>query len=398
MVGAALGGLGATTYSVLRYRQARWAVSGRDAVDRALAETTERYRSLFEYHPDGVFSLGLDGRFVHANRTAERLSGYTEAELLEMSFVELLPPDQVEVVTQSYHDVLARRPRHLELRIRRKDGGLVDLMLTSLPIVVRDEVVGAYGIAEDITARLRMQRDLEQARHAAEEASAAKSLFLATMSHELRTPLTSVIAASEMLEDTPLDPVQSRLRETLHRSGVRLLRLVDDILDFSRIEAGRTEIEAQEIDLHEVLDDVTSAARAAAAAQGLGLETAYGDLPARVVGDPVRVAQVLTNLLDNAVKFTHDGCVRLTADHGAGDVLDVTVTDTGIGMTSEQVAAVFEPFQQADSSITRQYGGSGLGLAVCRQLVELMDGTLDVSSAPGEGTTFRVRLPLPVAA
>jgi PAS domain S-box-containing protein len=385
---------------VLRYRQARHAAWGRAAVDRALAVTTERYRSLFEYHPDGVFSLGLDGRFVHANRTAERLSGYTEAELLEMNFVDLLPPDQVAPVAQSYHDVLARRPRHLETQIVRKDGGLVDLMLTGLPIVVDDEVVGAYGIVEDITGRLRLQRELEQARHAAEEASAAKSLFLATMSHELRTPLTSMIAASEMLGDTDLDPVQTRLRETLQRSGVRLLRLVDDILDFSRIEAGRTELEAREIDLGEVLDEVTAAARAAALGRGLELETAYADLPARVLGDPVRLAQVLTNLLDNAVKFTHDGCVRLRAGYGAtsiGAALDVTVTDTGIGMTAEQLAAVFEPFKQADSSITRQYGGSGLGLAVCRQLVELMDGTLDVSSAPGEGTTFRVRLPLPVA-
>jgi PAS domain S-box-containing protein len=397
MVGAATACLAATTYSVLRYRQARRDVSTHHAVDRALAETTERYRTLFRYHPDGVFSLSLDGRFNSANEVSTRLCGYCEDELTGMLFSDLLPDDQLEPVGRSWEDVLARRPRHLEASIRHKDGHRVELSLTGLPIVVDDEIVGVYGIAEDVTERNRMQREVEQARSDAEEANRAKSLFLATMSHEVRTPLTSVLAASEMLEDTELDDVQRRLADTLRRSGARLLRLVDDILDFSRIEAGRSQLETVPFDVVALLDETLAPTRLAAAERGLTVESVYGELPPRMVGDPVRIAQVLTNLLDNAVKFTDVGSVRLVARtketrHGAD--LHVEVSDTGIGMTPEEVRTVFDPFRQADSSITRRYGGTGLGLAICRQLVDQMNGAFEVDSTPGRGTTFAVRLPL----
>jgi PAS domain S-box-containing protein len=397
MVAAALVGLGATTYSVLRYRQAQREVSEHAEIDRALVETTERYHALFDEHPDGVFSLSLDGRFTSANEAAERLSGYTEDELRGLTFADLLPPAEVGSVRQSFDDVLARRPRHLQARMRRRDGGLVDLSLTGLPIIVDGEVVGVFGIAEDITERLRMQRELERARLAAEDANQAKSLFLATMSHEVRTPLAGVIGAAEMLEDTDLDPGQRRLTGVLHRSGVRLLRLVDDILDFSRIEAGGLELEPVEFAVADLLDEALAPARAAGAARGLTVEGAYDDLPARVVGDPVRICQVLANLLDNAVKFTETGGVRLTARAtpvGPGLRLDVEVADTGIGMSPEQVGDVFEPFRQGDSSTTRRYGGTGLGLAICRQLVDLMEGSLSVTSEVGCGTTFSLRLPI----
>jgi PAS domain S-box-containing protein len=397
LVAAVTACLGATSYSVVRYRRARQAASGHLAVDRALAETTERYRALFDYHPDGVFSLSLDGRFTSANEASERLSGYTERELQRMAFVDLLPPEHLDAVARSFEEVLARRPRHLEAAIRHKDGHLVDLSLTGLPIVLDDEIVGVYGIAEDVTARTRMQRELEQARAVAEDANEAKSLFLATMSHEVRTPLTSVIAAAEMLDDTGLDETQSRLTEVLRRSGDRLLRLVDDILDFSRVEAGHTELEHVEFDLVPLLDEILARSREAGAAKGLAVETSYGELPARVVGDPGRIAQVVTNLLDNAVKFTESGHVRLVArakQTGGGIDLHLEVSDTGIGMSAEQVRLVFEPFRQADSSITRRYGGTGLGLAICGQLVDLMSGELGVESTPGRGTTFALRLPL----
>lgn len=400
MVVAAVTGLAATTYSVLRYREARREMSEHAELDRALMETTERYHALFDDHPDGVFSLSLDGRFTSANEAAERLSGYTEDELRELAFTDLLPPEQVDPVARNFDDVVARRPRHVQARIRQRSGRLVDLSLTGLPIVVGQEVVGIFGIAEDITERLRMQRELERARAAAEDANHAKSLFLATMSHEVRTPLAGVIGAAEMLEDTDLDPGQRRLTGVLHRSGVRLLRLVDDILDFSRIEAGGLELEPVEFALPDLLDEALAPARTAGTARGLLVEAAYADLPARAVGDPVRIGQVLANLLDNAVKFTEAGEVRLVARTAAADdglVLEVEVCDSGIGMSAEQVREVFDPFKQGDSSITRRYGGTGLGLAICRQLVDLMEGTLFVESEVGRGTTFSLRLPLGAA-
>ena len=397
MVAAAVVGLTATTYSVLRYREARREVVEHAEIDRALVETTERYHALFDDHPDGVFSLSLDGRFTSANEAAERLCGYTEEELRGLAFTDLLPPDQVAPISRNFAEVVARRPRHVQARIRQRTGRMVDLSLTGLPIVVGQEVVGIFGIAEDITERLRMQRELERARVAAEGANHAKSLFLATMSHEVRTPLAGVIGAAEMLEDTELDPAQQRLTAVLHRSGVRLLRLVDDILDFSRIEAGGLELEPVEFAVEDLLDEALAPARSAGTARGLLVESAYGDLPARAVGDPVRIGQVLANLLDNAVKFTETGEVRLTvraASAATGPVLHLEVRDTGIGMSAEQVAEVFEPFKQGDSSVTRRYGGTGLGLAICRQLVELMDGSLSVDSEVDRGTTFSLRLPL----
>lgn len=397
MVLAAVTGLAATTYSVLRYREARREVVEHAEIDRALVETTERYHALFDDHPDGVFSLSLDGRFTSANEAAERLSGYTEDELRGLAFTDLLPQDQVAPVARNFDEVVARRPRHVQARIRQRSGRLVDLSLTGLPIIVDEEVVGIFGIAEDITDRLRMQRELERARAAAEDANHAKSLFLATMSHEVRTPLAGVIGAAEMLEETELDPAQQRLTAVLHRSGVRLLRLVDDILDFSRIEAGGLDLEPVEFAVAELLDEALAPARAAGTARGLLVEAAYADLPARAVGDPGRIGQVLANLLDNAVKFTESGEVRLsarTARTHDGLVFEVDVSDTGIGMSAEQVGEVFEPFRQVDSSATRRYGGTGLGLAICRQLVDLMDGSLTVESEVGRGTTFSLRLPL----
>ena len=397
LVAAATASLTATAYSVLRYREACRAARGHREVDRAFAETTEQYRALFDFHPDGVYSLDLEGRFTRVNEAAERLSGYTADELLSMNFLELIPADHAETVLGAFEDVVERRTRNIEAAIQHKDGHLVHLSLTGLPIVVGDEIVGVYGIAEDITERIRMQREVEEARLLAEEASRAKSLFLATMSHELRTPLTSVIASAEMLGETELDGTQHRLTEVLHRSGVRLLRLVDELLDFSRVEAGHAELYEVAFSPAEVLAEVLAPVRQVAEARGLTLEAAYDDLPEVAVGDPVRVAQVLTNLLDNAVKFTDEGGVRLSAfakaQEGRTD-LHLEVADTGIGLASEHHGLVFEPFSQGDSSITRRYGGTGLGLAIVRQLVELMQGELDIESTPGRGTTVSLRLPL----
>lgn len=388
---------GMAIYSLRRYRDARTEARELIAAERELAITNQRYRSLFEYHPDGVFSLMLDGRFDSANRAAQELCGYTEEELTRISFVELLPADELAPVAEAFTQVLARRPQHVETCIAHKDGHLVEVSVTGLPIVVGDDVTGVFGIAEDVTLRNRLQRELEHARRAAEEANQAKSLFLANMSHEIRTPLTSVIAAGELLRDTDLGHVQNRLTEVMRRSGERLLRLVDEILDFSRIEAGRVVVETVEFDPHEVLEEVLTHARVTSRRKGLALESAVdAAVPHRAVGDPVRLAQVLANLLDNAVKFTDAGSVRLTARITGEDLL-LAIEDTGIGMTPDEADQVFEPFRQADPSITRRYGGTGLGLAICRQLVGLMQGSLELRSAPGAGTTFVVRLPLVVS-
>lgn len=364
----------------------------RRAIERDLAETTERYRSLFDYHPHAVYELDLEGNFVRINQASQHITGYSVEELATMHFADVVVDEDLERVGEAFLAVVNRESRHLEIRVRRRDGAVVDVEVTGLPVVVGDEVLGVYGIAEDITERNRLQRDLEQARQAAEEASAAKSLFLANVSHEIRTPLTSVLASAELLADTVTDPAEARLVDRVQRSGARLQRLVEQILDFSRIEAGEAAVHPEPVDLRQLVEEVVRPVRASAEAGGLDFVWTLEPETPQVVADADRVAQVLENLLDNAVKFTPTGEVRL--DVRAGDHLDIRVTDTGIGMSPAEAETVFEAFRQADPSITRRYGGTGLGLAICQQLVELMDGSITVESEAGVGTTFEVRLPL----
>ena len=377
---------------IRRHRELSDALDALGTVERDLAATTERYRSLFDYHPDAVFSLDLEGRFTEVNMSAVAIAGYTSAEMLERNFADLVHPDDLEPVGSAFAALLERHPQHLEARVVRKDGEEIDVQVTGLPIVVADEVVGVYGIAEDVTERNRLQQELEDARRVAEEASQAKSVFLANMSHEIRTPLTSVLATGELLEETVTSAEGTRLIGIMRRAGTRLLRLVDDILDFSRVESGQATLQHEVIDLGDLVEEVVAPLRPRAAAKGLDLECTLAPGLPPVLGDPVRLGQVIGNLLGNAVKFTESGSVRLDV-RADGDGLVIRVADTGIGMSPDQVETVFESFRQADPSITRRYGGTGLGLAICRQLVELMDGTIRVASEPGHGTTFEVRLP-----
>jgi len=321
-----------------------------------------------------------------------------------MHFPELLVPGEAEELGARFQGVLGGAPQQFAARIVHREGHVVELSVTGLPIVVEGDVVGVYGIAEDITERNRFQRDLLRAESDAPHANEAKSLFLANVSHEIRTPLTSLLGTVELLEDTELDTQQAKFVDTLARSGQRLLTLVRDVLDFSRIEAGTVGVEARAFDVRAVVSEVATLVRPAAALKGLEFSCSFApDLPNTLVGDPDRVAQVLTILLDNAIKFTDLGRVSICAaaawsdDHDKTDLL-LEVNDSGIGMHPDQQEQAFEAFSQADPSITRKYGGTGLGLAICRQLVEMMHGTITLQSAPDAGSTVRVTLPLRVAA
>ena len=262
-------------------------------------------------------------------------------------------------------------------------------------------VLAFIRMARLLRSEERAVHELEVARDAALDASRAKSMFLATMSHEIRTPLTMVLGAGEILEDTPLDDLQHEMVTRMRRSGQALRSLVDDVLDFSRIEAGQLEVARAPFDLAGLVRDLDDRCAARAEAVGIAYESVVAPgVPARVVGDRDRLRQVLGNLLDNAVKFTHEGHVRFDVRRspGAGDEVELAVTDTGIGIAAADLGTVFESFTQVDGSTTRRYGGAGLGLAISRQLTALMGGTLEVTSTVGEGSVFVVRLPLPAAA
>jgi signal transduction histidine kinase len=254
-----------------------------------------------------------------------------------------------------------------------------------------------------IRSKEAARTELQSAMEAALAASEAKSLFMANMSHEIRTPLTTVLAAGELMTDTPLTDRQTRLLGMLRMSGQHLLALVTDILDFSKLEAGQAVVETGDFDLGQLVDEVLDAHRPRADDQGTSLNATVGPaVPPVVHGDRTRVCQVLTNLVGNAVKFTEHGTVHVDvrpqeeAPGPEGQVL-ITVSDTGIGIGPDHLALIFESFRQVDGTATRRYGGTGLGLAICRETCELLGGSVDVESSPGSGSTFTVVLPLPAA-
>jgi PAS domain S-box-containing protein len=374
------------------------AFSSMSPSESALAEKAERYRSLFAYSPHGVFSLDLTGRITDANDALRQLTGHSLSELLEINYHDVVHPDDIEAAEKAFAAVLERVPQLLEARLVTADGEVRAIKMTAVPVIVSDQVVGVHGIAEDTTEANMMHRDLEAA-------NAAKTLFLANVSHEVRTPLTMVIAATEMLLDTDLDPTQDRLTDMVNRNSQRLLRLVNDILDFSRLEAGKISLLPASFHLADVVDDLLEWAQPRAAARGLRLNVSLdAALPTSVYGDALRVSQVFSNLVDNALKFTESGSVDImvsltattTPDPEADAVRRVAfaVTDTGVGISPEHLELLFDSFTQADPTATRRHDGVGLGLAICRDLVDLMSGELDAVSTPGTGSTFTAVLPL----
>ncbi|MFD1191971.1 ATP-binding protein [Phenylobacterium conjunctum] len=247
-------------------------------------------------------------------------------------------------------------------------------------------------------------RALNEAKQRATEANQAKSVFLATMSHELRTPMTGVLGMAQALKATPLSPDQGSQVELLIRAGDGLMAILNDILDVAKIEAGRLELEAAPFDLVELAGQAEALWRDAAEAKGLKLTcVAEADLPRWLEGDAGRIRQIMLNLLSNALKFTQAGEVKMVlrpvpgAADGQGRI-EIAVSDTGIGMSEDQVARLFQAFSQADVSTARRFGGTGLGLSICRQLSEMMGGGVSVESTPGAGSTFRLTLELPLAA
>lgn len=349
---------------------------------------------------EGVYGLDLQGNTTFVNPAAARMIGWKIEELLGKHQHTLLhhsKPDGTpypELECPIYAATQDGEVHHVDREVFwRKDGTSFPVEYTSSPIQKQGRSIGAVVVFQDITERKKAEKALRSAKELAEVANQAKSDFLATMSHEIRTPLNGITGMMELVLETELTEEQQEHLRLVKSSANALLRLINDILDYSSIESGRVMIERVPFDLQRVVEEVRLLEGIRAREKGIELSMECADeLPSTVVGDPVRIRQTVANLVNNAVKFTEKGHVRIKVgceERGkTKGWFRIAVEDTGIGISEDKHDHIFDKFTQADSSTTRRYGGTGLGLAICRQLVGLMGGTIGVSSHPGEGATF----------
>lgn len=372
----------------------------------SMRELSEQRQSSREI--DKFFSLPLhimsiaspEGYFNRINDHASTILGYSLDELYQTPFFDLVHPDDLESTQQEIGRLAAGEREmsvNFENRFRHKDSSYRWLAWTA----TFDQQTGLlYAVALDITERKQFEQELNEAREKADEANRAKSQFIANMSHEIRTPMNSILGFTDMLRDLVSGELEQEYVHNVRKSGQNLLKLINDILDLSKIEAGRQKLWLHPVSVVRLVDELCSVFELKAGQKGLNLYVQYGDdLPASLLLDEVKLRQILLNLLGNAIKFTNEGHVEIelrteslqdTASHV--DLL-IRIKDTGPGVSKDMQQAIFQEFQQQDESISGIYGGTGLGLSISQRLAELMGGIIDVESKPGEGSTFTLRIP-----
>lgn len=382
-----------------------------------LLQKENRLRTIVNTVIDGITTIDEQGIITSFNPAVEKIFGYTTEEL-EGENITTLIPDSLHVAKG--HPINAwiknstRTDNGYETEAKHKDGRIFPIFIAvnelqisgkhTFVITLRD-ITERKASEEAIKSTLRKlgwtNVALQEARDAAEQANRAKSSFLANMSHEIRTPLNGIIGMTELLLNTDLTERQLKYASTVYNSGGMLLSLINDILDFSKIEAGEMTLEKIPCNLRKLLKQIGDMLSSRAEDKGIELITRYTpNIPFAVLGDPVRISQVITNLVSNAIKFTEKGYVKISVDKKEQTETDITlhfeVIDTGIGIPDSKQVSIFEKFAQADVSTTRKFGGTGLGLAICKQLVEMMSGHVGVKSTVGIGSLFwfEIRLPL----
>ncbi len=367
-----------------RAQEQGWQLQGRD---------DEKFKVFFNASVDGIILLDGFGAFVEVNDTAERMFGFSREQLRGMYISQLM---NWQVTGAALNDVQRTGHSRSEAQLRRGDGSLLPVEVVWGRVKHEGRTL-VHGIVRDITERVKAVREISLAKEEAERAGRAKSLFLAMMSHEIRTPLNGIIGYTELLLDSELTEEQRENLGLIHRSGDLLLNIINDLLDFSRIESGHLDLEQVDFELIDCIEEVLGLHAAKASEKGVELTYDMTDgTPAVVVGDVARVKQILLNLVSNALKFTSKGMVSVNSRVVPGPFLECTVRDTGVGFDPSKAESLFEPFQQEDASTTRKFGGTGLGLAICRRLVERMGGTISATSRVGEGAEFRFTIPLVV--
>jgi PAS domain S-box-containing protein len=401
------------------YTAAQQELAERQRAVEALQESENRYRRLIELSPE-MIAVHSEGRFVFVNMAGVHLLGAnTPEDLVGRPILEIVHPDYRELVAWRVRQMQeeGEQVNLLEEKYIRLDGQIIDVEVMATPITYAGKSA-VQTVVRDITQRNRTQAELQKAKEAAEEASRAKSQFLANMSHELRTPLNAIIGYSSLLREEAEEAEQREFVPDLQKintAATHLLHVINDILDLSKLEANQLELYLETFDLATFVANVVTTIKPLVEQNGNLLEVHCADNLGAMYADPVRVRQVLVNLLSNAAKFTENGLITLTVDRinnggkgrkeeNKGFILHpldkafilFKVSDTGIGMSAAQREHLFQPFTQVDISTTRKYGGAGLGLVISQRFCQMMGGGITIQSEPDQGSTFTVRLPAEV--
>ena len=402
-------GVMAVTHDLsLQMRATRAQQAAERAIEAERRAADDRFELAFGHAPTGVAiaEAGLDGRFTAVNHTLAEMLGYSEAELGELSELDLVHTDDVGEITSAIAALEGGRLERWSKDVRVINSSGDELWVSASIAPLRDEdgivlnrVVHMLDISDQLRARIEREQAAAEARDQAVEASAMKSRFVAGISHELRTPLSGVLGMLELLEQSgPLSDAQSDLLSKARGAADVLLRVINDVLDLSKAEHGRMQLGSAPVHVDRLLDELRATFSFPCTEKGITFLTGReASVPRVVVGDPTRLRQVLLNLAGNAVKFTDSGnvTIRVLREPSSPTLLRFEVEDTGIGIADEDLDHLFEPFHQVDASITRRHDGTGLGLAISRELVQLMGGQVGVSSVEGRGSTFWFTAALP---
>ncbi len=369
-----------------------------------LKESEQQYRNLIETANDVIYQADYKGRFTYLNPRTTQLTGYTPEELIGKPFTFLVANEYQKQIKAFYYDQFKYRipSTYCEFPIKTKTGQIKWVGQNVQIILTDDKKIKKFtAVTRDITKTKQIEKELIEARNKAEESARAKEMFLANMSHEIRTPMNAIVGMANLLKKTPLNDTQNEYLNAIITSADNLLVIINDILDITKIESGKLELEKIDFDIRQLVKNIYKSVYYKADEKGLLFEYRIDEqIPRFLVGDPVRLNQILFNLIGNAIKFTLKGKVSLTVSVKKKTNRQVTlvfdITDTGIGIDEDKIDTIFETFKQEDNSTTRKFGGTGLGLSISKSLVELYGGKLQLKSKKNVGTTFWFEIQFPI--